>query len=81
MASDGRRTAKAFLAGQLGRLHGFKDSLLKSLGRDDKRGRQIFDDYADFHDAPENDAAIVRLGKDVEALLQRLEPILRDAGP
>ena len=72
--------AKASLAGKLGRLHGFKDVLLKSLARDDKRGQQIFDDYADFHDAPESDATMARLEKEVEALLARLEPIRRDAG-
>ena len=81
LALDGHGSVKAFLAGRLGRLQGLMDSLLKSLGRDDKRGRQIFDDYAGFHDEPENDAAIVRLGKDSEGLLERLEPVLLDDAP
>lgn len=72
---------KAYLAGQLHRLHGFKDTLLHSVARDDKRGRQVFDDYADFHDAPEDDSTIARIEKEVKALLGRLETVLKGKPP
>jgi hypothetical protein len=64
---------RAWLATQLHRLKGFRDSLKASLARDDKRGRQIFEDYADFHDAPESDSALARLDEEVKGLLGRLE--------
>jgi hypothetical protein len=70
---------KAYLAGKLGRLGEFRESLTASLARDDKRGRQIFDDYGDFHDAPEGDATLARLEKEVKGLLGRLEGVLKGA--
>lgn len=68
---------RAWLATQLHRLTGFRDSLKASLARDDKRGRQIFDDYADFNDAPESDSALARLDQEVTGLLGRLETALK----
>jgi hypothetical protein len=68
---------RGYLSAQLGRLKAFRGHLLESLARDDKRGRQVFDDYADFHDEPEKDPALARLDKEVQQLLTRLETALR----
>ncbi|MDB5104011.1 MAG: hypothetical protein JWP91_1700 [Fibrobacteres bacterium] len=68
---------KAYLAAQRSRLPVLRDNILTSLQRDDKRGRQIFDDYGDFHSPPEEDAAIARLDKDLKELGQRLETFLK----
>jgi hypothetical protein len=76
-----RGDAKAWLAGRLDRLHGFRDSLLKSLLRDEKRGRRIFDDYSDFHDTPTDDPALARVDEEVKALLLRLGSVLKAANP
>ncbi len=64
---------KAFLAAQTHRIPTFKEQIVASLARDDRRGRQIFDDYADFHSPPEEDAAIARLGEELAGLTERLE--------
>jgi hypothetical protein len=69
--------SRTWLATQFHRLAGFRDSLKASLARDDKRGRQIFDDYAAFHDAPESDSALERLDQEVKGLLGRLETALK----
>ena len=78
-SGDIHRTTKSFLAGELKRLRGFRDTLHKSLGRDDKRGRQVFEDYADFHDAPESDSTVGRLEDEAEALQAILELSLRNS--
>lgn len=69
--------ARSWASAQRGRLPAFKASMLASLARDDKRGRQIFDDYADFHPAPEEDAAVSRLAGDLEELDRRLDAFIR----
>ncbi|HLP40565.1 MAG TPA: hypothetical protein VK465_03575, partial [Fibrobacteria bacterium] len=61
-----------FLAGRLDRLAAFKEGLATSLARDDKRGRQVFDDYADFHDTLGSDSTLARLAQEAEALRTRL---------
>jgi hypothetical protein len=68
---------KPFLAAQLHRLPKLKEHMLASLERDDKRGRQIFDDYGDFHSPPEEDGAIARLEEDLQALKARLDVYLK----
>ncbi|MBW8886616.1 MAG: DUF4954 family protein [Fibrobacteres bacterium] len=68
--------ARSWAAGQRGRLPAFKASMLASLARDDQRGRQIFDDYSDFHPAPGDDAAVARLAGDLEELERRLEAFI-----
>jgi hypothetical protein len=68
---------KAYLSAQRPRIAVLKDTLLASLMRDDKRGRQVFDDYADFHSPPEDDGALARLDKDLVELGQRLETFLK----
>jgi hypothetical protein len=75
MPGDG----KAFLAEQKPRLAAFKASILDSLGRDDRRGRQIFDDYGDFHTSPEADGTIARLSEDLAALTKRLDVFLKSS--
>jgi hypothetical protein len=69
--------ARSWAEAQRPRLAAFKAAMLASLGRDDKRGRQIFDDYADFHPAPEEDAAVAKLAGDLEELDGRLEAFIR----
>ena len=59
------------------RLPLFKNHILTSLDRDDKRGRQIFDDYVDFHSPPQEDFAISRLGEDLIDLATRLDAVLK----
>ncbi|MDB5047876.1 MAG: hypothetical protein JWO30_947 [Fibrobacteres bacterium] len=68
---------KAYLAAQRPRLQALHENILASLTRDDKRGRQIFDDYADFHSPPEEDSAMARLDKDLKELGQRLDSFLK----
>jgi hypothetical protein len=69
--------ARSWAQAQRFRLPAFRQSMLASLARDDKRGRRIFDDYADFHPAPAEDAAVARLAADLEELDQRLEAFIR----
>jgi hypothetical protein len=69
--------ARAWTGTQRFRLPAFKSSMVASLERDDKRGRQIFDDYADFHPAPEDDAAVIRLAGDLEELGRRLDSFVK----
>lgn len=69
--------ARVWAAAQRFRLPAFKAAMLASLARDDKRGRQIFDDYADFHPAPEDDAAVIRLTGDLEELGRRLDAFVK----
>lgn len=68
--------AKAFLAAQKQRIPTLKEHILASLARDDHRGKQIFDDYGDFHSPPEEDGAIARLGEELSALTVRLDAFL-----
>ena len=65
--------AKAYLAAQRPRTAALKETILNSLLRDDKRGRQVFDDYADFHSPPEEDSAMSRLDRDLIELNNRLD--------
>jgi hypothetical protein len=68
---------KAYLSAQRPRIAALKDILLASLMRDDKRGRQVFDDYADFHSPPEEDGALARLEKDLAELDGKLDAWLK----
>ena len=68
---------KAYLSAQRPRMRAFKENILGSLRRDDKRGRQVFDDYGDFHPPAEEDGALVRLDKDLAELDARLEAFLK----
>jgi hypothetical protein len=68
---------KAYLSAQRPRLRALKENLLGSLQRDDKRGRQIFDDYDDFHPPAEADGALIRLDGDVAELGKRLDAFLK----
>jgi hypothetical protein len=70
------RDLKAFLSAHRDRIPAFRENILATLARDDRRGRQIFDDYGDFHAPPEEDAALARLSKDLAALSERLEAFL-----
>lgn len=72
-ASDPR----AYLSVQRPRLRAFKENILGSLGRDDKRGRQVFDDYGDFHPPAEADGALARLDQDLAELDARLDAFLK----
>ena len=65
--------ARSWLASQRFRLPAFRERMLASLGRDDTRGRRIFDDYAEFHPAPQEDGAVARLEKDLDELARRLD--------
>jgi hypothetical protein len=67
---------KAWFADQRTRIPALLETTLASLKRDDTRGRQVFDDYADFHPPAEADGAILRLGKDLAELEKRLETFL-----
>lgn len=67
---------KAYLSSQRPRIAALKETILGSLLRDDKRGRQIFDDYGDFHAPPEEDSAMARLDKDLTELNRRLDAYL-----
>jgi hypothetical protein len=67
---------KAYLAAQRLRLPAFREAILASLSREDLRGRAIHDDYAEFHSPPEEDKAVIRLGRDLLALSERLEAYL-----
>ncbi|HKP97066.1 MAG TPA: DUF4954 family protein [Fibrobacteria bacterium] len=67
---------KPYLAAQRPRLAALKVSVRASLLRDDTRGRQIFDDYADFHTPPEEDATVLRLDQDLLELNHRLDAYL-----
>jgi hypothetical protein len=69
--------ARTWAAEQRSRLPAFKAGMVASLGRDDKRGGQVFDDYSDFHPATGEDAAVVRLAGDLEELERRLEAFLK----
>jgi hypothetical protein len=64
---------KAWTAAQRPRLPALKENILASLARDDKRGKQIFDDYGDFHSPPEEDGAMAKLGRDLDELSKRLD--------
>ena len=68
---------KAYLESHRPRIAALHGAILDSLKRDDKRGRQVFDDYADFHSPPEEDAAMARLDKDLAELDQRLTTFLK----
>ena len=67
---------KAWLDAQRARIPALHETLLASLLRDDKRGRQVFDDYADFHAPAEEDGAMARLETDLAELDQRLTAFL-----
>jgi uncharacterized protein DUF4954 len=68
---------KAYLSAQRPRMQALKENLLGSLLRDDKRGRQVFDDYGDFHPPAEADGALIRLDRDLVELGRRLEAFLK----
>ena len=68
---------RAYLSAQRPRVRALKENLLGSLQRDDKRGRQVFDDYGDFHPPAEEDGALARLDKDLAELDRRLEAFLQ----
>lgn len=65
--------ARAWARSQLFRLPAFRQRLVASLARDDKRGKQVFDDYAEFHPPAEEDAAVAKVDKDLEELERRLK--------
>ncbi len=72
--------AKIFLAAQKHRLPAFKSSMLACLTKDDKRGRRIFEDYADFHSPASEDPIFVRLLVEFEALAHRLDAFCSSSG-
>jgi hypothetical protein len=68
--------ARAWVETQKPRIPALKENILASLRRDDKRGKQIFDDYADFHAPPEEDGAMAKLDGDLRELARRLDAFL-----
>jgi hypothetical protein len=70
-------SARAWVESQRFRLPAFRERLAASLARDDKRGRQVFDDYAEFHPPAEADGAVARVGADLEELDRRLDAFLK----
>ena len=66
-------STQEWLAAQRPRIPALKANILASLTRDDTRGRQIFDDYADFHFPPEEDGAMAKLDRDLAELVRRLD--------
>lgn len=69
--------AKPMLTAQRPRLAAFRRAIRASLLRDDTRGRQIQDDYAGFHPAPESDAVLTCLDQDLADLNQSLDAFLK----
>ncbi len=67
---------RLYLKSQLFRILDLGRAVTASLARDDKRGKKIFDDYADFHPSPETDGAVLRLGEDLADLSSRLNEFL-----
>lgn len=74
---DAGDAAPAWLASQRHRIQQLREDIGTSLSRDDKRGRLIFDDYEEFHAPPEEDGTLARLDKDLAALSQRLDAVLK----
>jgi hypothetical protein len=70
------KDVKTFLGSQVSRLEQLRASVLRSLERDDRRGREVFEDYGDFHPASAADATVIRLGKDLDDLFDRLRRFL-----
>jgi hypothetical protein len=68
--------ARTWVQGQRYRLPAFRQRLVASLARDDKRGGRVFDDYAEFHPPAEADAAVARVDADLEELGRRLDRFL-----
>ncbi len=66
---------KTWTAAQRPRIPALKATILASLARDDKRGKQIFDDYGDFHSPPEEDGAMDKLERDLQELSRRLDAV------
>ena len=69
--------ARVWTESQLFRLPAFRERMIASLARDDKRGRQVFDDYGDFHPPAEEDGALARLAEDLQELEGRLNGFLK----
>jgi hypothetical protein len=65
--------AREWVESQRFRLGALMDNMLGSLARDEKRGRKVFDDYAEFHPGAEMDATMGRVEKDLAAIGKRLE--------
>ncbi len=61
-----------FLAQQKNRLNQLLDKVLLSLQREDKRGKGIFEDYAEFAIKPSEDSTFQRMKKDMQALRDAL---------
>ncbi len=72
--------AQIFLAVQKHRLSAFKSSILACLVKEDKRGRRIFDDYAEFHTSAVADPIYVRLEVEIESLSRRLDAFCSTSG-
>jgi hypothetical protein len=70
--ASGLPDARSWAASQRARLPGFLAAATASLARDDKRGRRVFDDYADFHPPAADDPTLARLAGDLDELDRRL---------
>lgn len=69
--------ARVWVPAQLYRLAAFRERLVASLARDDKRGAQVFDDYAEFHPSADADGAVARVDADLADLGRRLDAFLK----
>jgi hypothetical protein len=69
--------AREWTESQRVRLQSLKENMLGSLSRDERRGRKIFDDYADLHPGAEGDVIVARVQGDLEVLREKLEAFVQ----
>jgi hypothetical protein len=76
LGQDDVPDARTWARSQRFRLPAFRQRLVASLARDEKRGSQVFDDYAEFHPPAADDPAIARVDSDLAELDKRLDSFL-----